>query len=49
MGIAGNEDGKEIPPARVRGDPCGEFFCRRDRYGELKPDGDFPVAIPTHK
>jgi hypothetical protein len=34
-------------PTRVRGDPCGEFFYRGDGYGEPKPDGDFPVAIPN--
>jgi hypothetical protein len=28
------------------GIPAGNFFCRRDGYEELKPDGDFPVAIP---
>jgi hypothetical protein len=26
----------------------GKFFCRGDGYGEPKPDGDFPVAIPSH-
>jgi hypothetical protein len=35
-----------MPPARVRGDPRGEFFCRGDGYEEPKPDRDFPVAIP---
>jgi hypothetical protein len=30
------------------GIPAGKFFCRGDGFGELKPDGEFPVAIPTH-
>jgi hypothetical protein len=36
-----------MPPQEFVGIPVGNFFCRRDGYGELKPDGDFPVAIPT--
>jgi hypothetical protein len=28
--------------------PAGNFFRRGDRDRELKPDGEFPVAIPTH-
>jgi hypothetical protein len=27
----------------------GKFFCRGDGFGELKPDGEFPVAIPTRQ
>jgi hypothetical protein len=27
------------------GIPAGKFFRRGDRFGELKPDGEFPVAI----
>jgi hypothetical protein len=37
-----------MSPASVRGDPRGEIFCRGDGFGELKPDGEFPVAIPTN-
>jgi hypothetical protein len=29
------------------GIPAGKFFCRGDGFGELKPDGEFPVAIPN--
>jgi hypothetical protein len=36
-----------MSPASVRGDPRGEIFCRGDGFGELKPDGEFPVAIPS--
>jgi hypothetical protein len=35
-----------MSPASVRGDPRGEIFLSRDGFGELKPDGEFPVAIP---
>jgi hypothetical protein len=31
--------------ASIRGDPRGIFFRRGD--GELKLDGEFPVAIPS--
>jgi hypothetical protein len=34
-------------PARVRGNSRGRiFFVAETGYGEPKPDGDFPVAIP---
>jgi hypothetical protein len=35
--------------ASVRGDPCGEIFCHKDGFGELKPDGEFSVAIPNQE
>jgi hypothetical protein len=38
----GNGDRKEMSPVNVRGDLHG------DRDGELKPDGKFPVAIPSY-
>jgi hypothetical protein len=41
--------GKKCPPQEFVGIPVGKFFCRGDGYGEPKPDGDFPVAIPTHR
>ena len=40
--------GKKCPPQAFVGIPAGKFFCRGDGFGELKPDGEFPVAIPTH-
>jgi hypothetical protein len=36
-----------MSPASVRGDPVENFFRRGDGFGELKPDGEFPVAIPN--
>jgi hypothetical protein len=44
---AGNRDGEEISPVSVRGDPRGKFLCRGDGYGELFPEGEFPVVIPS--
>jgi hypothetical protein len=38
--------GKKCPPQAFVGIPAGNFFCRGDGFGELKPDGEFPVAIP---
>jgi hypothetical protein len=38
--------GKKCPPQAFVGIPAGKFFCRGDGFGELKPDGEFPVAIP---
>jgi hypothetical protein len=38
--------GKKCPPQAFVGIPAGKFFRRGDRFGELKPDGEFPVAIP---
>jgi hypothetical protein len=42
----GNEDGKEMSPTTVCGDPRGEIFHHGDRYGEVKPDREFLIAIP---
>jgi hypothetical protein len=39
--------GKKCPPQAFVGIPEGKIFCRGDGFGELKPDGEFPVAIPT--
>jgi hypothetical protein len=39
--------GKKCPPQAFVGIPVGKFFCRGDGFGELKPDGEFPVAIPS--
>jgi hypothetical protein len=41
--------GKECPPQAFVGIPAGKFFRRGDGFGELKPDGEFPVAIPNHR
>jgi hypothetical protein len=39
--------GKKCPPQTFVGIPAGKNFRRGDGDGELKPDGEFPVAIPT--
>jgi hypothetical protein len=39
--------GKKCPPQAFVGIPAGKFFRHGDGFGELKPDGEFPVAIPT--
>jgi hypothetical protein len=39
--------GKKCPPQAFVGIPAGNFFCRGDGFEELKPDGEFPVAIPS--
>jgi hypothetical protein len=39
--------GKKCPPQAFVGIPAGKFVCRGDGFGELKPDGEFPVAIPS--
>jgi hypothetical protein len=39
--------GRNAPRKSLWGSPLGIFFCRGDGYGEPKPDGDFPVAIPN--
>ena len=39
--------GKKCPPQAFVGIPAGKFFRRGDGFGELKPDGEFPVAIPS--
>jgi hypothetical protein len=39
--------GKKCLPQAFVGIPAGKFFLRGDRDGELKPDGEFPVAIPN--
>jgi hypothetical protein len=36
-----------MSPVSVRGDPRGEIFLSQGRVWELKPDGKFPVAIPS--
>jgi hypothetical protein len=38
--------GKKCPPQAFVGIPAGKFFHRGDGFGKLKPDGEFPVAIP---
>lgn len=43
----GNGDGKEMSPASVRGNHCGEIFCRKHGNIELKPDGKFSVVISS--
>jgi hypothetical protein len=51
MGIYPCEErewGRNAPRKSSWGSPRG-IFCRGDGYGEPKPDGDFPVAIPTHE
>jgi hypothetical protein len=45
---AGNEDGEEMPPQEFVGIPVANFFHCGDEYGELKHDGEFPVAIPKY-
>jgi hypothetical protein len=44
-----DEDGEEMSPASVRVDLHGKLFRRRDEDGELKSNGEFPVAIPKTK
>jgi hypothetical protein len=39
--------GKKCPLQAFVGIPAGKFFCHGDGFGELKPDGEFPVSIPT--
>jgi hypothetical protein len=39
--------GKKCSPQAFVGIPAGKFFCHGDGFGELKPDGEFPVAIPN--
>jgi hypothetical protein len=39
--------GKKYPPQAFVGIPAGKFFCHGDGFGELKPDGEFSVAIPS--
>jgi hypothetical protein len=43
--LSGDEDGKEMSPASVRGDPREDFFRRGDEDGELFPIGEFPITI----
>jgi hypothetical protein len=38
--------GKKCPPQAFVGIPAGKFFRRGDGFRELKPDREFPVAIP---
>jgi hypothetical protein len=40
--------GKKCPPQAFVGIPAGKFFRRGDGDGEPKPDGEFPIAIPSH-
>jgi hypothetical protein len=42
----GTRMGKKCPPQAFVGIPAGKFFRRGDGFG-LKPDGEFPVAIPS--
>jgi hypothetical protein len=42
----GTEMGKKCLPQAFVGIPAGKKFRRGDRFGELKPDEEFPVAIP---
>jgi hypothetical protein len=44
----GTETGNKCPPQAFVGIPAGKFFRCGDEFGELKPDGEFPVAIPTY-
>jgi hypothetical protein len=39
--------GKKCPPQTFVGIPTGKIIRRGDGDGELKPDGEFPVAIPN--
>jgi hypothetical protein len=39
--------GKKCPPQTFVGIPAGKIIRRGDGDGELKPDGEFPVAIPS--
>jgi hypothetical protein len=39
--------GKKCPPQAFVGIPTEKFFRRGEGFGELKPDGEFPVAIPN--
>jgi hypothetical protein len=41
--------GKKCPPQAFVWIPVGKFFRRADRFGELKPDGEFPVAISSYR
>jgi hypothetical protein len=38
---------KKYPPQVFVGILAGKKFRRGDGFEELKPDGEFPVAIPT--
>jgi hypothetical protein len=46
LSLRGTGIEKTCPPQAFVGIPTGKFFCRGDGFGELKPDGEFPVAIP---
>jgi hypothetical protein len=48
MGIypTGNEDGKEMSPANVRGDPRGEIFSSREWGWEAKTRWGIPHCHP---
>jgi hypothetical protein len=39
--------GKKYPPQAFVEILAGKKFRREDGFGELKPDGEFPVAVPT--
>jgi hypothetical protein len=39
--------GKKCSPQAFVGIPAGKFFRLGDGYGELFPDGEFLVAIPS--
>jgi hypothetical protein len=41
--------GKNCPSQTFTGIPVENFSRRGDGDGKLKPDGEFLVAIPTHR
>ena len=41
--------GKKCPPQAFVGISMGKFFRHGDRFGELKPDRNFSVAIPNRQ
>ena len=47
LSLRGTEMGKKCSPQAFVGIPVGKKFRRGDGDGELKPDGEFPVAIPS--
>jgi hypothetical protein len=40
---------KKYPPQMFVGILAGKFFRRGDRFGELKPDGEFPLPSLKRK
>jgi hypothetical protein len=41
--------GKKCPPQAFMGMPTGKNLRRRDEYGKLLPNGEFPIAIPSYQ